>query len=73
MPNKDEIANFSTIIEKIADNQKMHCLDAIVQYCDETGLEVEVAATLISLKLKSRIQEEAQSINLLKKSARLPI
>jgi hypothetical protein len=48
-------------------------MDAICHHCKETGLEIEVAATLISPALKSKIKEEAQDNNLLKKTSRLPI
>jgi folate-dependent phosphoribosylglycinamide formyltransferase PurN len=48
-------------------------MEAIIQHCDETGIEVEVAATLISSHLKARIREEAQSANLIKKSSKLPL
>jgi len=73
MPSKDEIRDFSLKVEEIATDYKIHCMDAIVQLCDETGIEIEVAATLISPHLKARIREEAQSVNLIKKSSRLPI
>ena len=73
MPSRDEIAEFSTLIEKLADDQGVHCMDAIIQHCEETGVEVEVAATLLSTHLKARIREEAQSINLIKKSSALPL
>jgi len=48
-------------------------MDSIIQYCEDTGLEVDVASTLISSALKSKIREEAQSLNLLKKTSRLPV
>lgn len=73
MPSKDEIRDFSNTIREMADEQKIHCMEAIVQYCEKTGVEVEIAATLISSHLKARIKEEAQSVNLIKKSSRLPI
>jgi len=73
MPSKDEIREFSLKIEEIADLYKVHCMEAIIQYCEESGIEVEIAATLISSHLKARIREEAQSVNLIKKSSRLPI
>ena len=60
MPTKDEIQKFSVLIEKLAIERKCDRLDAIVIHCDETGLEIEVASTLISTALKSKIQEEAQ-------------
>jgi hypothetical protein len=48
-------------------------MDSICHHCKESGLEVEVAATLLSSALKARIKEEAQELNLLKKSSKLPI
>jgi len=73
MPTKDEIRDFSLKIEEMANTHSMHCMEAIVEYCDETGIEIEVAATLISSHLKARIREEAQSVNLIKKSSKLPL
>jgi len=73
MPTKDEIREFSLKIAEIAEEYNIHCMDAIIQYCEESGIEIEVAATLISSHLKARIREEAQSVNLIKKSSRLPI
>ena len=73
MPTKDEIRNFSVLIEKIAIDKKLGLMDAICHHCKETGLEIEVAATLISSALKAKIREEAQGLNLLKKSSKLPI
>jgi Phage late-transcription coactivator len=73
MPTRDEILEFSYVIENMADDQRIPCMDAIVQYCEDVGMEVEVAATLISSHLKSRIREEAQAINLIKKTAKLPL
>jgi hypothetical protein len=48
-------------------------MEAIVQYCEESSIEVEIAASLISSHLKARIKEEAQSVNLIKKAAQLPL
>mgnify|MGYP000933529932 FL=1 len=38
-----------------------------------TGLEIEVASTLISAALKGRIREEAQDANMLRKTSKLPL
>ena len=73
MATREEISEFSTKIMEMADEQGQPCMDVIVQYCDETGIEVEVAATLVSSFLKARIREEAQSVNLIKKAAKLPL
>ena len=69
MPNREEIKKFSMMIEQMV----IGYMDAICHHCKETGLEVEVAATLISSALKAKIKEEAQDNNLLKKSSKLPI
>ena len=73
MPTKTEIQEFSILIEKIAIDKKLGLMDAICHHCKETGLEIEVSATLISAALKAKIREEAQGLNLLKKSSKLPI
>ena len=48
-------------------------MDTIVGYCEKSGLEVDIASTLISSSLKAKIREEAQELNLLKKTAKLPV
>ena len=74
MPSKDEMKKFSLAIERFVANTEYTYLEAIVEYCKETGLEIEVAATLITSNLKSKIEEQAMNLNLLKeKGSRLPI
>jgi hypothetical protein len=73
MPTREEISEFSASIVKIADETRHTCMDTIIEYCEKTGIEIEIAATLISAHLKSRIREEAQSVNLIKKAAKLPL
>ena len=49
-------------------------LEAIVEYCKETELEIEVAASLVNANLKSKIELQASDLNLLKtKDSKLPI
>lgn len=72
MPSKDEIKDFSFLIEKTATEQDIGYMDAICQYCKDTGLEIELAAQLISSALKAKIRAEAESVNLLKKTSKLP-
>ena len=73
MPTREEIRTFSMMIEQMASEKRLGLMDAICHHCKESGLEIEVAATLVSSALKSRLKEEAQDLNLLKKSSRLPI
>ena len=60
-------------INEIAVRESMTRMEAIIHHCEQTGLEVDVASTLVSSALKSKIREEAQELNLLKKTARLPV
>lgn len=73
MPTKDEVKQFSILVEKLAIEKRLGLMDAICHHCKETGLEIEVAATLISSALKAKIKEEAQSLNLMKKTSKLPL
>lgn len=73
MPTKEEIKNFSLVIEQMALNLKCSKIDAIVHYCQEMGMEIEVASTLLSSNIKAKIKEEAEEANLLKKTSKLPI
>ena len=74
MATKDEMHKFSVEIESLVANTDYTYLESIVEHCKKIGLEMEVAATLITPPLKSRIEEQAEKLNLLKnKSSRLPI
>lgn len=73
MPTKEEIKNFSLVIEQMALNLKCSKIDAIVHYCQEMGMEIEVASSLLSSNLKAKIREEAEEANLLKKTSKLPV
>lgn len=74
MPTKDEQKKFAFAIDSMVANTDYNYIEAILEYCKQTGLEVEVAATLINKSLKKKIESEAMENNMLKvKSARLPI
>jgi hypothetical protein len=74
MPTKDEMSKFAKAIEEMVANSDYNYIEAIVEYCRETGLELEVAATLVNNNLKAKIENDAMDNNLLKeKGARLPI
>jgi hypothetical protein len=71
--SKEEITKFSREIEKIVSETDYNHIEAIIEYCNKTGLEIEVASSLISTSLKSKIHYDAQRNNLLKeKTVRLP-
>lgn len=74
MPTKDEITTFSLSIETLAKKKNMPYMDAIIEHCSMSGLEIEVAAKLISGALKAKIKIEAEELHFLPKSntAKLP-
>lgn len=75
MPSKDEMNTFSMAIETIAKKKEIPYMDAIIEYCNDTGLEVELAAKLVSGSLKAKIKIEAEELHFLPKSntAKLPV
>ena len=74
MANKEEITNFSLLIEELVWEKDISYMDAVILYCENTGFELETAAKLISGALKSKIKIEAEELNFLPKSntAKLP-
>jgi hypothetical protein len=68
MPTKEEILNFSMLIEDLVWEKDISYMDAIVLHCEQTEFEVEVAAKLVSSVLKSKIKLEAEELHFLPKS-----
>ena len=73
MPTKNEIAEFSDLIVVESALWKMTIMDTVVAHCENSGMEIDVASSLLSSALKAQIREEAEGLNLLKKSNKLPI
>lgn len=73
MATKEEQKNFSSLIQSIVEEKNLSYIDAIVHHCEQTGFEIELAATLLTAVIKSKISDEAQSLNLIKKVNKLPI
>ena len=75
MSTRDEKNVFSLKIEQRAESQKISYMEAIIDYCEETDLELEVAATLLNQSLKCKIEEEATDLRCLKitKGSKLPV
>jgi hypothetical protein len=75
MTTKDEITEFSMKIEDIVWMKDISYMEAIVQYCEDTGFEIELVPKLLSGVIKAKIQNEAEELHYLPKSntSRLPI
>lgn len=64
---------FSLKIEKFVSRARCSYLDAIVLFCEENNIEVESAAQMLNTTIKQKLEVEAQDLNYLPKTARLPI
>ena len=73
MPTKEEMFKFQEEIEKLISGTDYNYMEAIVEYCNRTGMEIEVASTLVNKDLKAKIEIDAQELNMLPKTHRLPI
>lgn len=73
MATREERNNFSNMILQRAENLNTDHLDAMVTYCDEMNIEVEIAAGLINDVLRTRLEEDAQELRYIPRSSRLPI
>lgn len=68
-------SSFVEEIEKLCRDKNIEYIDAIVFWCQKNNLEVETAAYWIKKDpvMKSKIQLEAENLNVLKRGARLPV
>jgi hypothetical protein len=68
-------SDFMAEIEAVVRLKKVTHLEAVLLYCEEKGIEIETAASIIksSVKMKARIQDDAEELNMLPKSRKLPI
>ena len=74
MPTKEEMSKFAKAIDALVANTDFNYIEAIVEYCKQTGLEIEVAASLVNSNLKSKLENDAMDNNMLKeKGSRLPL
>ena len=67
--------DFMIEIEKLVIEKRVNYIDAVVLFCEQRGMEVETAAALIkgSAKMKAKVQNDAEELNYLPKTRKLPI
>ena len=66
-------SEFYTTIIALVEKTKLSFMDAILHYCDMNGMEPETAAQLVNTKMKAQIREEAERLNFIPKTAKLPL
>ncbi len=64
---------YNSEIEEIVERTRMSYLDAMLYHADENGLESETVAGLINIKTKNKLREEAETLNFMPKTSKLPI
>jgi len=64
---------YNTEIEEIVERTSMSYLDAKLYHADENNLESETVAGLINIKTKNKLREEAEKLNFLPKTSKLPL
>lgn len=69
------LKDFQREVEQLAFEKRIDFMDAVLLYCEQTGMEVEAAGQLIrtSAKMKARIQDEAEALNYFPKTSKLPL
>lgn len=68
-------SQFSMEIESLVKEKKISYLDAVMHYVETNQVEIESVASLIksSQILKSKLHNDAEELNLVKRTAKLPI
>ena len=69
------LMDFQRAVDQVAFEKRVDFMEAVLIYCEQTGMEVEVAGSLIksSAKMKARVQDEAEALNYFPKTTKLPI
>ena len=66
---------FHRQIEEIIIDKQIEYIDAIVYWCAKNNVEVEYAASFVKRNqvMKAKIQNEAEKLNYLAKTSKLPV
>ena len=63
-------SKFALEIEKTVTEENINYIDAICQYCEINGVEVESVTKLISKPLKEKLKWDATRLNFMKRTSR---
>ena len=70
-----DLNKFTNDIESMCRTKDIEYIDAVVHWCDKNKIDIEYIAGIIKKDpvIKSKIQAEAENMNVLKRGAKLPI
>ena len=60
-------------IEQIVKQTELSYMEAVLDYAKNSEIEPEAVAKMLNQSVKDKIEVEAQNLNMLKKTAKLPI
>ena len=60
-------------IEEIVKEKELSYMDAVLHYAQKSELEPEAMAKMLNQSIKDKIEVEAQSLNMLKRTAKFPL
>ena len=60
-------------IEKLIRETNLSYMDAVLHYADVSDIEPEAMAKMLNQSIKDKIEVEAQDLNMMKKTTKLPI
>ena len=69
----DMTIDLNLSIEQIVKETELSYMEAVLDYAKNSEIEPEVMAKMLNQSVKDKIEVEAQNLNMLKKSGRLPI
>ena len=70
---KNAANTFSREIEGLVKGTEMSYMDAIVYHAEKNGVEIETVAKLVNENIKEKLRVEAQNLNFIEKTSRLPL
>jgi|TARA_R110000796_G_scaffold131280_1_gene246881 hypothetical protein len=67
--------DFMTYVHKLAKQPDSNYMDAVLDYAQKNDIEIEALGDIIrkNTNLKSRIQDEAEDLRLMERTAKLPV
>jgi len=65
--------DISLDIEKIVSEKKITYMEAVLLYTEDIDGEIEMVSKLLNKSIKDKIEYEAQELNMLKRTGKLPL
>ena len=69
----DMTIDLNLTIEQIVKDTELSYMEAVLDYAKNSEIEPEAMAKMLNQSIKDKIEVEAQGLNMLKRTAKLPI